>query len=204
MEPKELILKESMDMFLTLGFKSVTMDEIASKIGMSKKTLYTHYRTKADLVNEASLHFCTNVCDGVDAISAAESANPIEELYDVKKFVMQQLKGDNTSPIYQLKKYYPEVHKKVELMQFDHMNRCIQTNVERGIHLGLYRDNIDTGFIARMYFVGIQGIKDITVFPSDEYPVNELYDQYLEYHLRGIVTPAGRKILNQLTQTNHE
>ena len=193
-----------MDLFLTLGFKSVTMDEIASKIGMSKKTLYAHFKTKADLVKKASLHFCTNVCDGVDAISESESANPIEELYEVKKYVMQQLKGDNTSPVYQLKKYYPEVHKKVEIMQFDHMNNCIKRNVERGITMGLYRDNIDTGFIARMYFVGIQGIKDISVFPADDYPVNELYDQYLEYHLRGIVTPAGRKILNQLTQTNHE
>ncbi|BAO55096.1 TetR/AcrR family transcriptional regulator [Nonlabens marinus] len=204
METKDLILKESMDLFLTLGFKSVTMDEIASKIGMSKKTLYAHFKTKASLVHDASLHFCTKVCDGVDAISASESANPIEELYDVKKFVMQQLKGDNTSPIYQLKKYYPEVHKKVELMQFDHMNGCIQKNVQRGMELGLYRDNIDTGFIARMYFIGLQGIKEITVFPPDQYPVHELYDQYLEYHLRGIVTPAGRQILNEITQSNHD
>jgi AcrR family transcriptional regulator len=204
METKELILEQSMDLFLTLGFKSVTMDEIASKMGMSKKTLYTHYRTKADLVHEASIHFCNAVCDGVDRITESESANPIEELYDVKKYVMQKMKGDDTSPIYQLKKYYPDVHKELEVMQFDHINNCIQRNVERGIAQQLYRDNIDAGFISRMYFVGIQGIKNISVFPSDRFPVNELYDHYLEYHLRGIVTPAGRKILNQITQSNHE
>ncbi|AZQ42940.1 TetR/AcrR family transcriptional regulator [Nonlabens ponticola] len=204
MEVKERILEESMDLFLTLGFKSVTMDEIASRLGMSKKTLYTHYRTKGSLVDAASVNFCEHVCNGVDDISASESANPIEELYDVKKFVMQQLRGDNTSPVYQLKKYYPEVHRKVELMQFDHMDKCIKRNVERGIEQGFYRDNIDAAFVARMYFVGIQGIKNISIFPAEDFPVNDLYDQYLEYHLRGIVTPAGRKILNELTDTNHE
>ncbi len=204
MKPKDLILKKSMELFLTLGFKSVTMDEIASKIGMSKKTLYAHFRTKADLVQQATLNFCNSVCDGVDAISAAEQANPIEELYDVKKYVMQQLKGDNTSPIYQLKKYYPAVHKKMELMQLETIDTCIQRNVQRGIEQGLYRDNLDASFVARMYFIGMQGIKDISIFPQEDYPVNDLSDQYLEYHLRGIVTPAGRKILNQLIQTNHE
>ncbi len=204
MQTKDLILKESMELFLTLGFKSVTMDEIAGKMGMSKKTLYAHYRTKGDLVREATLNFCNVVCDGVDAISATGKTNPIEELYDVKKYVMQQLKGDNTSPIFQLKKYYPTVHKKMEKMQFENINSCIQRNVERGISMGLYRDNIDPTFVARMYFIGIQGIKDISIFPLEDYPVNDLYDQYLEYHLRGIVTPSGRKILNQLIKTNHE
>ena len=84
------------------------------------------------------------------------------------------------------------------------MDECIYRNVERGIELGLYRDNVNKTFVARMYFIGIQGIKDLSIFPADQFPQDQLYDQYLEYHLRGIVTPAGRKILNQLTNSNHE
>lgn len=203
METKELIRKESLELFLTLGFKSVTMDEIASKMGMSKKTLYTHYKNKNELVAAASLHMCNFLCDGVDKIVLAEDRNPIEEMYEVKSYVMKELKGDSSSPIYQLQKYYPEVHRLIHRQMYEHMDACIYRNVERGIEMGLYRDNIDKTFVARMYFTGIQGIKDLSVFPPDQFPQESLYDQYLDYHLRGIVTPSGRKILNELTQTNH-
>jgi DNA-binding XRE family transcriptional regulator len=203
MEPKELILKESLELFLVLGFKSVTMDEIASKVGMSKKTLYTHFKNKTELVQESSLNFCHYICNAVDKISLEESRNPIEEMYEVKSYVMRELKGDNSSPTYQLQKYYPEVYKMVNRLMYEHMDACIYRNVERGIKLGLYRNNINKTFVARMYFTGIQGIKDLSVFPQDQFPQESLYDQYLDYHLRGIVTPDGRKILNELTQTNH-
>jgi len=203
MEPKELILKESLDLFLNHGFKSVTMDEIASKMGMSKKTLYTHYKNKSELVAATSLHMCNYICEGVTTIARNEERNPIEELYEIKSYVMRELKGDNSSSIYQLQKYYPEIHKVITKQMYDFMDNCIYRNVERGIELQLYRDNIDKTFVARMYFVGIQGIKDISIFPTDQFPQDKLYDQYLDYHLRGIVTPAGRRILNELTQTNH-
>ena len=191
-------------MFLSHGFKSVTMDEIANKMGMSKKTLYTHYKNKSELVAATSLHMCDHVCDGVNHIATNDDRNPIEDLYEIKAYVMRELKGDNSSPICQLQKYYPETHKLVHKKMYDFMDNCIYRNVERGLELGLYRDNINKTFVARMYFIGIQGIKDLSLFPVDQFPQDKLYDQYLEYHLRGIVTPAGRKILNQLTQTNHE
>ncbi|MFB0904208.1 MAG: TetR/AcrR family transcriptional regulator [Nonlabens sp.] len=200
---KEQIIATSLELFLTLGFKSVTMDEIASKLGMSKKTLYTHFKNKSKLVEESSIHLCNHICNGVDHIVDEENENAIEELYTVKKFVMLHLKGNETSPVYQLHKYYPEVHKKITALQFNHMEDCIKKNVTRGIKRGLYRDNIDVDFIARIYYIGIQGIKNLSIFPMQKFPMNELNDQYLEYHLRGIVTSQGRKILNKITNTNH-
>jgi hypothetical protein len=179
------------------------MDEIAAKLGMSKKTLYTHFKNKGELAKESSVHLCDHICNGVDHIIDGETENAIEELYTIKRFVMEHLKGDDTSPIYQLQKYYPEVHKEVTQIQFDFMDNCIKKNVSKGIEKGLYRNNIDANFIARIYFIGIQGIKNLHVFPTQNFPVNELYNKYLEYHLRGIVTPQGRKILNKITNTNH-
>ncbi len=203
-ELKPQILDVSIDLFLSLGFKSVTMDEIAAKMGMSKKTLYTHFKNKSQLVEESSVFMCNHICSSIDDIMDTGNQNPIEELYTVKKFVMKQLKGDQTSPMYQLQKYYPEVFKKITDLQFSHMSSCIQRNVSKGITQGVYRDNIDIDFIARIYFIGIQGIKNLQVFPSDQFPVQNLFEQYLEYHLRGIVTPSGRQILNQITNTNHD
>jgi len=200
---KQHILHASTEMFLDLGFKSVTMDEIAGQLGMSKKTLYSHYSTKEVLVEDAVLHIYHTVCTGVDHI-IDESINPIEELYDIKKWVMTSLKGDKTSPMHQLQKFYPRIYSKINAMQFEYMQNCITKNIQIGIKMGLYRDTLDIGFVARIYFVGIQGIKDLHLFPTSEFPVNQLYDEYLEYHLRGIVTPAGRIILHKLTNSNHD
>lgn len=197
------ILTHSKELFLTHGFKSVTMDDISSELGMSKKTLYSHFKNKETLVDAVSMNIYDSICHGIDHI-CEHSENPIQELYDVKKWVMNVLKGDKTSPIYQLQKYYPKTHRKIQMMQFDFMQNCINANIERGVSQGLYRDNLDVGFISRIYFVGIQGIKDLQLFPSDQFPVMDLYTQYLEYHIRGIVTPSGRKILNEIINSNHD
>ena len=200
---KEQILHTSTDLFLNLGFKSVTMDDIASHMGMSKKTLYSHYKNKQALVHDVTLNIYTNICTGIDHICDT-SLNPIEELYDIKRMVMSTLKGDKSSPIHQLQRYYPKVHSEIKKRQFDFMQECVNKNLTLGIEQGLYIPTIDRTFVSRIYFVGIQGIKDLEIFPPSQFPVQKLYDQYLDYHLRGIVTPAGRQILNKITNTNHD
>ncbi len=199
---KQHILHTATEMFLDLGFKSVTMDELASQMGMSKKTLYSHYSTKDALVEESFLHVYNKVCAGIHTI-IENSANPIEELYDIKKWVMESLKGDKSSPIFQLQKYYPVIYGKINKMMFGFMQDCITKNIAQGMKMGLYRDTLNIDFVSRIYFVGIQGIKDLHLFPANQFPVNQLYDEYLEYHIRGIVTPAGRTILNNIINSNH-
>lgn len=190
-------------MFLTLGFKSVTMDDISSDLGMSKKTLYSHYKNKEALVHDVTLGLYTKICGGIDQICQV-SQNPIEELYDIKKMVMSSLKGDKSSATHQLQKYYPKVHHKIKSMQFDYMQDCVNKNLDTGMALGLYIPTINKEFVSRIYFIGIHGIKDLSIFPTTQFPVQELYEEYLDYHLRGIVTPAGRKILNNITNSNHD
>lgn len=179
------------------------MDDISSHMGMSKKTLYSHYKNKEALVHDVTVGLYDTICCGIDHICET-SHNPIEELYDIKRMVMSSLKGDKSSPIHQLQRYYPKVHHKVKSMQFNFMQDCVNNNLERGIEAGFYIPSINKSFVSRIYFVGIQGIKDLDVFPSSQFPVQELYDQYLDYHLRGIVTPAGRQILNNITNSNHD
>ncbi|MGB3591195.1 MAG: TetR/AcrR family transcriptional regulator, partial [Nonlabens sp.] len=192
------ILVQATTLFLEQGFKSVTMDDISRSMGISKKTLYNHYNNKESLVEASVMSVYDTICCGIDHI-CDQHVNPIQELYDIKKTVMSSLKGDKTSPIYQLQRYYPKVHKKISTMQFDYMQGCVNENLDRGIQQGLYIPSISKEFVSRIYFVGIQGIKDLSLFPTQGFPVQKLYDQYLEYHLRGIVTPEGRKILNQIT-----
>ena len=198
---KQKILYKSGDMFLSLGFKSVTMDDIASEMGISKKTIYTHYKNKTELVEAVTFSLFETICDGIDCICEA-SNNPIEELYDIKMFVMNHLKNEKTSPQHQLKKYYPQIHEVLRLKQFEKMHESVQESLQKGVDTALFRSNIDVSFISRMYFNGMTGIKDETIFPRSKFGVEYLMESYLEYHLRAIVTEKGLEILNQFTNVN--
>ena len=107
-------------MFLNLGFKSVTMDDIARTSGVSKKTIYAHFSNKTDLVEAVTSYLFDTVCCGIDLIHEQQQ-NPIIELFEIKKFVMQHLKDEKSSPQYQLQKYYPKIFVELKQKQFEVM-----------------------------------------------------------------------------------
>jgi AcrR family transcriptional regulator len=195
---REKILHNATDMFLNLGFKSVTMDDIARTSGVSKKTIYAHFSNKTDLVEAVTDYLFDSVCVGIDLIHEQQK-NPIVELFEIKKFVMQHLKDEKSSPQYQLQKYYPKIYADLRKKQFEVMQESIKDNLSRGIDMQLYRASLESDFIARIYFHGMVGIKDKDLFPLNNYSMNTLMNYYLEYHLRGICTEKGiEELENQL------
>ena len=199
---KNIILKAT-ELFMKLGFKSVTMDDIAKEMGISKKTIYTHFNNKETIIGVVTDHVFEIVCEDIDAICDLNQ-NPIQELYAIKKRVMQYMQKEKASPTYQLQKYYPAIYNNIKQRQFSYMQQCVVKNLNRGLEQDLYRQNIEVQFVARIYFNGITGIKEESLFPHTMYEGETLYEMYLEYHLRGIVTPKGRNILNQMIQSNQD
>jgi len=200
---REEILHKATELFLNLGFKSVTMDDLAQEMGISKKTIYSHFENKTKLIEESTINLFWFISNGIDEIIALQK-NPIEELYEIKKFVMLHLKNEKSSPQYQLQKYYPKIHNTLKEKQFEIMQDCVLDNIKRGIKLGIYRANLNIEFISRIYFSGVMSIKDNNLFPLRIFSMPQLMDDYLEYHLRGIVTPEGRKKLNSIINSNQE
>lgn len=200
---KEKILHKATDSFLNLGFKSVTMDDLAQEMGISKKTIYSHFENKTHLVKECTMSLFNHISDGIEHICSLQK-NPIEELYEIKKFVMLHLKNEASSPEFQLQKYYPNIHSDLKKRQFEMMESCVMDNVQRGMEMGIYRENLDVDFVVRIYFTGVTSIKDSRLFPAPKFSMTQLMDTYLEYHLRGIVTPKGRKILNEIINSNQQ
>ena len=198
---KEKILHKAADMFLNLGFKSVTMDDLANEMGISKKTIYQHFENKTKLVEATTLNLFEFISCGIDHICSLEK-NPIEEVYDIKRFVMEHLKDEKSSPQYQLQKYYPSIFNTLKQKQFKVMQTCVIENLERGVSLGLYRPTINAEVIARIYFSAMLAIKDKDLFPLKQFSMNMLMENYLEYHLRGICTTKGLKELNKIIQKN--
>lgn len=195
------IIHKSAELFLTLGFKSVTMDDIANEMGISKKTIYVHFPNKTKLVEAVTFELFETICDGIDGICEA-SNNPIEELYDIKMFVMHHLKSEKSSPQFQLKKYYPKIYDVLKLKQFEKMHESVKESLQKGVDTELFRPKINVDFISRMYFNGMTGIKDHSIFPQEIFTMDYLMESYLEYHLRAIVTEKGLQILNKFITSN--
>jgi len=198
---REKILKKAIDLFINFGFKSVTMDDIASEMHISKKTIYSHFNNKTKLVEAATFCVFETISNEINCICEMQK-NPIEELYEIKKSVMLHLKNEKTSTHYQLCKYYPEINESLKKKQFELMQACVVNNFERGIEMGLYRTNLNEEFVSRIYFLGITGIKDENLFPTNVFTKTKIMDNFLEYHLRGIITKEGLYTLNTIIKNN--
>lgn len=197
---KEAILNKSLKMFVTHGFKSVTMDDIAKEMGISKKTIYQHFGSKNDLVAATVDYvFDSATCRMKEVVKTAES--PIHEHFEMKNCV-GDLFGHNIQPsaIYQFNKYYPELAKKVEKKRHENFESVIIKNLKDGVRLGYYRDDIDVQFIGRIFFLSSASFLSNDIFEEllKTTSIEEMNTKFLEYHLRGIVTEKGLETLEQI------
>lgn len=194
------ILNKAAELFLNLGVKSVTMDQIAGDLGMSKKTVYAHFATKTLLV-EATAHFIFDrIAAGIESIKQ-EKQDPVKELFSIKDVALEHLRDEKSSPQFQLQKYYPRIFANFKVKQQNLMESYIQKNMERGITEGVYRRDLPLVFTSRMYFIGMMGTKDREVFPERDFSMHELVNQHLEYHVRAIATEKGIANLTKLLKS---
>lgn len=189
------------EMFLEYGFKSVTMDDIAEKLGISKKTIYANYATKTILVEDVAFNILETIQKSIAEIKK-KNLNAIEELFEVKKQIGIFLKDEKTSPQFQLKKYYPKTFANVTRKKSELVACSIEENVTSGMNDGLFRKEIDVKFIAKLYHEGTNSIRDTSIFPVEHYSKADLFQMFVEYHVRGIATKKGLEILEDLLNKN--
>ena len=197
------ILEKSVDMFLNFGFKSVTMDDIASEMAISKKTLYKFYTNKAALVDAATVSVQESIDRAVLFIKS-KNYNAIEEEFTVKAAFNEMFKNTKNSPMFQLKKYYPETYEKLIERQIRIFRDCNLDNLTKGIAQGFYRSDIKKELIGSFYFTLIFGIfeKDTGLEIQD---ILKAEYQILEYHIRAIATDRGvQELEKQLKIINHK
>jgi len=187
---KEKILEYAAQEFLHYGFKNVTMDDLAQKLGISKKTIYEYFSNKNQLVFEASHKIFDSVMEAIRNIYQNET-DPIQGLFEIKKIALKYLIDNQQSPQYQLQKYYPEIYSELKEKELIVLGALFKKSLEKGIKSELFRKDIDTDFVTRLYFNGIRGIRDITLFPVEKYKIEKLILQYFEYYFRAIATPKG-------------
>ncbi|MES2573632.1 MAG: TetR/AcrR family transcriptional regulator [Bacteroidota bacterium] len=184
---KEKIIAKATELFLKLGFKSVTMDDIAGEMCISKKTIYKYFCNKELLIEESTTMVHKEVHRIIDSI-VDENHNAIEENFKIRKMFKEMFKAGDTSPIYQLKKHYPEIYSEVMKREIEECNSCFRQNIEKGIEQNLYRKDLNVELYIKFYYYLIFSVNENTV---SEVEAQQIELEALEYHTRAMATPEG-------------
>ena len=190
------ILKGADKLFMRVGIKSVSMDDLARELGISKKTIYKHFKDKEELIDQvidADVRADIKACDACSKIEG----NSIQKMIEISKHVSKTHQDMNPAVIYDLKKYYPVQWKKMENLQMEFINDSIKTNLTDGIDDGLYRSEINIDIISSIYLSLVGSLMTIISHPENNYDFTTIHRQMIRYHLYGVCTKQGLEYLEK-------
>jgi AcrR family transcriptional regulator len=198
---KQHIISESIQLFLKFGVKSLTMEDIARKLGISKKTLYTHVKDKEDLLLQAVILFGKFEDKQLSEI-CSRGLNAIDESLEIKKWVLDMIQNIHPSVAYDIEKFYPAVSKRMKTSRHENVYRSIYQNIVKGQKEGLYRSDINADILAKLYIGRMESIFDQELFPSTTYNVSDVYMEWFIYHIHGMATSKGLQLLENNFKNN--
>lgn len=197
------ILEKATQMFLLQGFKTVTMDDIASELSISKKTIYQHFSSKPELIEKALANINAKFLQQLE-LTVKEDREAIPELLAAFDDINDIFLVDSSGCFYQLSKYYPKLAQKQKVFHEKKYVKILEKNLEKGIREGVYRSDIDVDFIARFHIASLTAIEDLDYFPESDYTHIEIHSLHLEYHIRSIATDKGLKMYKDLIQNKKQ
>ncbi len=188
-----------MDLFWRYGVKSVTMDDIAKELGISKKTIYQQFSDKDAIVKEVvEIELNSEQCD-IDRLEA-EANDPIEEVMRTSDYMRASFATMNPVLLNDLKKYHPKAWASFQKHKHEHIIQSISGNLQRGVAAGLYRNDIDVDVLARMRVEQIEMAFDPAIFPPQKFAMIEVHTQLIHHFLRGILTAQGFEVYNNYAE----
>ncbi len=191
------IARKAKELYFRYGIKSVTMDDVARELGISKKTLYQHYSDKAELVEASVLQDMGEAQKTLEAL-IANCADAIDEMLTIHKFMDKMARMHSYAAEYDLKKYYPTLYMKVLTVKRDTIYSIWKSNMEKGKASGLYRMELNTEIIAKMNLLRFESTMDTCILTPEELLSQDFFTEIFIYHIRGIGTSKGISRMEEL------
>ena len=192
MEVKERILEKAHELFNRYGIRSVSMDDIATQLGMSKKTLDQYYADKDELVHAVF----TKVLEGNKSnccMAEQHAEDALHEVFLAFDKVQEMFAHMNPAVLFDMEKYHPGTYKTFKEYQNGFLYKMITANLERGVREGLYREDMDIDVLTRFRIHSVMLPFDPDVFPNNRSQLVHIEQVLLEHFLYGLVTTKGQK-----------
>ncbi|MBN2597296.1 TetR/AcrR family transcriptional regulator [Labilibaculum sp.] len=191
-EQKINIITTSWALFFQYGIKSISMDDIASKMGMSKKTLYNYFTNKNELINETCEWDINNPQFSFKSDQII-NLNALDQYFEFFSFINEKILKKCDSLDYDLKKYYPEIWNNFKDEKIKLFQRELLYNLQKGINEGLYRPELNIQFVSKnlvSFYLNLN-TTEYQVFSSEEVFNKDMHRELTLYHLYGICTNKG-------------
>lgn len=192
MEVQERILDTAFHLFRQYGTRSITMDDIAVRMGISKKTLYAHFADKSDLVmNVMDRHLKLMQAQCIESRTQAKDA--VEELFLVMKMLEERLRNMNPVAMMDLQKFHAKAFRLFEDHKNVFMLDMVRQNLQRGIEEGLFRPDLEVDILAHFRTASAMFCFQPELFPMNGYDMTKVQRVLLEHFLYGVATLKGYK-----------
>ncbi len=203
LDTKEKILKGAEALFTKFGIRSISMDDIAHHLSVSKKTLYQHFADKDELVTmvmQAHMEYQKKVYETI----TEQSENAIDELHKIGDCVRKHVAESNPSLLFDIQKF----HSKAWNVWVDFKNKYIRCsvarNIEQGIKEGYFRSDINVEIFALFRLATIEIVHDEKIFPKDKFNMTEVHSQTFEHFVYGLCTEKGKKLYQKYKEHNQQ
>lgn len=199
MDQQERIVLKAHEMFMRYGIRSISMDEISSQLGISKKTIYQFFTDKDALVDAViDIELNDSMKDCYDYREKSE--NPVHEFFIAIDMVLEILKVMNPTLLFDLQKYHPAAFKKISDHKNKFLYKMIRENLDRGVEEGYYRPEINTDIIARYRIAAVFLTFNPELLPPGKHTAADLVKETTMNFLHGLVTAKGLKLIQKYTQ----
>jgi len=202
-EIKQKILQAAFALFCQRGIKSVSMDDIAQHLSMSKKTLYKWFRNKDQVVYEGLEGFLASIQQDSECCSVAAD-NAVEELFRVVALTKKVFSSIHPSIFHDLQKYHQSSWELWTNHKNSFMLEKVKQNIRRGMAEGLFRGDLEVNVMARIRLILIELPFNQEVFPPHQYDVRRVQLSVLEHYILGMATLKGHKLINELRHITEE
>ena len=196
---KNRIQIKAHEMFLQYGIRSVSMDDIAAQLGISKKTLYQYCTDKDELVDavlqyeiEHGQQDCTQCFQ--------QSKDAVDEIFLTMERIVEQFRNMNPMVLYDLQKFHFNAFQKFLKYKNGFLQEVIRKNIERGIKEELYRPEINADVLSKFRLESMMIAFNMNVFPPRKYNLAEVTLEIIEHYLYGLATLKGHKLILKYKQ----
>ena len=196
MENKERIFEKATDLFMRYGIRSITMDEIAAQLGISKKTIYQFFTDKDAMVEAVMNEEMKRNEEGCRGFSTT-AENAVHEIFLAMDSMQEMLKTMNPQLIHDLEKFHPVASKRLKQYKYQFLFTMIKENLERGRREEIYRNDLNTDLTTRHRIESAFMPFNQEAFPQNKYPLNQTCQELAVLFLHSICNPSGKKLIEK-------
>lgn len=196
---KVRIREKARELFMRYGIRSVSMDDIAAQLGMSKKTIYQYFADKNELVMEvmeAEIVTMQSEC----LQDSQRATNAVDEIFIMVDRITEQFRSMNPVIIYDLEKFHVRAYQRFLEYRNKFLLDIIRKNLQWGVKEGLYRPEIDIELLAKFRLESMMIAFNIDLFPPSKYNLAQVTREIIEHFVYGVASPKGYKLILKCQQ----